>query len=210
MTSATKSSCFFSMPAPTSKRSKRSTVAPARLEQLLDGLLGILDERLAQQRDFVQRLAQPALDHLGDDLRALAFLRRLLSQDLALLGEHFGRHLGGADVARIAGRHVHRQVMRQRGGARLPAPPAHRCACRAHRRRAAPLVSSTTRAADADVLADLGHQRAAALIDALAGCQFGREQRLYIDQPSGQRQPRHDRPRSCENPARGRRSRSRS
>src|SRR5215470_6616367 len=51
------------------------------LEQLLDGGVGILDERLAGERDLAQRLAQAALDHLGDDLRRLALVLRLLGED---------------------------------------------------------------------------------------------------------------------------------
>src|SRR5580693_3536150 len=46
----------------------------AGLEQLLDALIRVLDERLTQQRDLVERFAQPTLDHLSDDLRTLAFV----------------------------------------------------------------------------------------------------------------------------------------
>src|SRR5580698_1205613 len=69
------------------------------LEQLLDRLIRILDERLTHERDFVERLAQPPLDHLRDDLRALALVPGRLAQDLALFGDDLRWHLAGIDVA---------------------------------------------------------------------------------------------------------------
>src|SRR6202035_1068362 len=61
------------------------------LEELLDRDVRILDERLPYQSDFRQILAQPALDHFGDDLRRLFLGLGLLRQNLALLIEHGGR-----------------------------------------------------------------------------------------------------------------------
>ena len=136
---------------------------------------------------------------------------RLLGEDLALLGEHLGRHVRDADVARIAGRHVHRQIMRQRGACRPRAPPARRCACRARRRRAAPLALEHHAAAHADVLADLRDQRATALRrrshrrPARAASRASRSTGRLLRASGAPR-----RPRSGGSPARARRNRSRS
>ena len=76
-TSAAKSSFFFSMPSPTTKSTKPLTVAPCALSELLDRLLAVvLDERLAEQRDFGQELGDRALDHLLDDVRPACPIRR--------------------------------------------------------------------------------------------------------------------------------------
>src|SRR5215469_9629133 len=51
------------------------------LQQLLDRLVGVLDESLAREGDLAERLAQPPLDHLRHDLRRLAFALRLAGED---------------------------------------------------------------------------------------------------------------------------------
>src|SRR2546429_9672620 len=48
------------------------------LQQLFDRHVQVLDVRLAGERDLAQGLAQPALDHPGDDLRRLALALGLL------------------------------------------------------------------------------------------------------------------------------------
>src|SRR3569833_3054273 len=97
------------------------------LQELLDRLIGILDERLTEQCDFTQRLAQATFDHLGDDLRRLALTLCLFRQNLALLAAHIGRNVGHGAVLRGAGGRG-----RGRGGGRRGR------AARRRRRRAGP------------------------------------------------------------------------
>src|SRR6185437_4255626 len=177
-----------------------------RLEQLLDRLLRLLHEGLPEQHDLVERLAQTTLDHLGDDLGALALFLRLLlcllGEDLALLGHDVGGHVAGRDEARVAGSDVHRHVVRQRfqGIARLAAGGAleryqHSDARAMHvgadDRFGASGALQYRAAAHTDVLPDLGHQRATVLIDALARGEFGLEQGLEIHGAMLERQTRH-------------------
>jgi hypothetical protein len=60
------------------------------LQKFLDRDLRILDERLAVEGDLRQELAQPALDHLGDDVGRLLLTLGLLGEDLALLVDDRG------------------------------------------------------------------------------------------------------------------------
>ena len=66
----------------------RGHLAAGLLQVLLDRLLVVLDERLAEQRDLAEPLADLALDDLGDDLLRLAgglrVVLRLLDENLAL------------------------------------------------------------------------------------------------------------------------------
>src|SRR5215469_17827467 len=50
---------------------ERQCSCASALQQLLDRQVGILDEGLARKRDLAEGLAQPAFDHLRDDLRWL-------------------------------------------------------------------------------------------------------------------------------------------
>src|SRR5690606_9857224 len=63
------------------------------LQQIADALVRILDERLAEQRDLVELLAQPPLDHLLDDLGRLTLLLGLRAEDFALFLDLVLRHL---------------------------------------------------------------------------------------------------------------------
>src|SRR5690606_34316933 len=61
-------------------------------EQLLDGPIGVLHERLLEQRHLGVELLEAALDDLLDHLLGLAALRRLLREQLALALDEVGRH----------------------------------------------------------------------------------------------------------------------
>src|SRR5205823_12668151 len=62
-------------------------------EHLLDRLLGLLDERLLDERDVLEERAQPALDNLGNRLLRLALIPGDLFGDAALVLHDVGRHL---------------------------------------------------------------------------------------------------------------------
>src|SRR5207302_1079986 len=66
---------------------ERHHLGPGALQELLDGDVRILDERLSGEGDLVQRLAQAPFDHLGDDLRRLALALGLLGENVALAPE---------------------------------------------------------------------------------------------------------------------------
>ena len=53
---------------------------------------------IRDRRDLAEGLAQPTLDHLGDDLGRLALALGLLGLDLPLLGHDVGRHVAGRKV----------------------------------------------------------------------------------------------------------------
>ena len=86
-TSAAKSDSSFSMPSPSAKRTKpviagrRADLLFGVLQRLLDGDVGIDHESLLQEDDFLVELAQPAFDHLLDDVLGLAGLARLIGKD---------------------------------------------------------------------------------------------------------------------------------
>ncbi len=98
ITSATKSSCFFSMPAPTSKRSKRRTLRLAALQQLLDRDLVVLHEGLADERrsrrGTCAACPRPSSATISAGLPSAR--RVLLGEDLALLGDRVGRDVAAA------------------------------------------------------------------------------------------------------------------
>src|SRR3546814_20869185 len=50
-------------------------------EQLLDGLVRVLDERLAEQRDLAEPLVDLAVDHLGEDLGRLRSEERRVGKE---------------------------------------------------------------------------------------------------------------------------------
>src|SRR4026207_1617037 len=56
----------------------------ARLEQMLHALLVVLDERLAEQRNFLQEFLYRSFHYLFDDVRGFAGFRGLGSSDGAL------------------------------------------------------------------------------------------------------------------------------
>ena len=58
---------------------------PLSCGELAHGLLVVLDERLLEQHALGEEVAQPAFDHLGDDVLRLAFLAGRLGEDLTLL-----------------------------------------------------------------------------------------------------------------------------
>src|ERR1700733_4932077 len=101
---------------------ERHDLGVLTLQQLLDARVRVLDERLAAKGDLAERLAQSALDHARDDLGGLALPLRLLGEDGTLARHDLGGHLRGAQVARVAGGDVHRQIVRQ---ARRAAPDRH-------------------------------------------------------------------------------------
>src|SRR5512134_2538538 len=85
------------------------------LQQLLDRLLAVfrLHEDLAQQRDLLQEFLHGALGDLVEHRLWLARLARLLDRDAALGIEQHGRHAGGIERLGLAGRDVHRDVLRK-------------------------------------------------------------------------------------------------
>ena len=157
-------------------------------KEILDGRVLIPDERLSNQGNFRQIFAQPALDHLGDDLRRLFLALGLLRQNLAFLFEHLGRHAVRIDIGRIRGRDVHGQVPRQGFIAALQRHQASDAAAMdigAERAR----CRDAHEAADRDVFADFRDQCAAPLIE--AGCavrlgeQCGKIGRRLVERHTG-------------------------
>src|SRR5262245_16884813 len=73
----------------------------------------VLDERLLQQTGLGVVLLELALDDLVDDLRRLLLVRHLLQVDLPLLLDHAPRYLLARDIQRVAGRHLHRDVLHE-------------------------------------------------------------------------------------------------
>src|SRR3984893_5909005 len=59
------------------------------LQVFFDRLLGVAHERLAEERDFGQKLVDPTFYHLGDDFRRLARFGSLRAEDRALLFDQF-------------------------------------------------------------------------------------------------------------------------
>jgi hypothetical protein len=120
-TSAAKSSTFFSIPSPTTYSVNAFTVVLAALSICSHRLLVVLDERLVEQRDFLEVLLHTAFDALGHDLRRLHRLAgsrghgrvfgRLGRRDRALALHQFGRHVGAGQGHRLHRRHVHRDVL---------------------------------------------------------------------------------------------------
>src|SRR5262249_56034830 len=72
---------------------ERTYRGPLLAEHLLDRLLGLLDERLLDERDLLEERAQPALDDLGDRLLRLALFPGDLLGDAPLLLADVGRPL---------------------------------------------------------------------------------------------------------------------
>src|SRR6185437_3017124 len=147
------------------------------LEELLDRDVRILHERLPEERDLAEGLAQPALDHLGDDLRRLALAARLLRQNLALLCHDIRRHLGLAQIAWVARCDVHRQIVSQGRVAALD-PDQRADAGSVYIRAQISRGAHHHETTNADVLADLRNQRPAALLDALTALELQSQQRL--------------------------------
>src|SRR5215475_9164629 len=88
-------------------------------QDLLDGLLRVLDEGLLGEHDVLEEGTQPTLDDLADRLLGLAFLAGHLLRDAPLVLDHVAGHLVASDIlrphrgnllrdilARLLGRHV--------------------------------------------------------------------------------------------------------
>src|SRR5215469_247656 len=88
-------------------------LADLRRDQLpyRDGL--VLDKRLLEQADFLIELLHLARDHLLGDMSRLAAGDRLRKIDFLLTGKVGFRHVFLADVFRIAGCDMHRDIMQQ-------------------------------------------------------------------------------------------------
>src|SRR5215472_8947109 len=88
-------------------------LADLRRDQLpyRDGL--VLDERLLEQADFLIELLHLARDHLLGDVSRLAARDRLRKIDFLLAREVRFRHVFFADIFRIAGCNMHRDVVQQ-------------------------------------------------------------------------------------------------
>src|SRR5437762_13922690 len=63
------------------------------LQVFLDRQLGVLDERLPEQRHLGHELVDPAVDHLGDDVSRLSRLGSLRRVNRAFALDQFARHL---------------------------------------------------------------------------------------------------------------------
>src|SRR5690606_17767516 len=70
------------------------------VDNLLDCLLVVLDERLTEQRRVLEEAVEPALHDLGQCLLRLALLARGGLGDTALVLDDVGRHVVPADVLR--------------------------------------------------------------------------------------------------------------
>src|SRR6056297_232449 len=161
------------------------------LEQRADGLVGILDERLTDQRDLCQVLVQTANDHLFDDLGRLAGVLCLRPENLFFLLQHVGRHRIGVDKGRVQRGHVHGDVAREIFVAAFKADqdanPATVNVTADH-----PAVGvDTLNAANLDVLAQLGHQLLATRLDAVAGFKLGLAKCRDVVVARGERQIGH-------------------
>src|SRR5690606_4314807 len=78
-----------------------------RLDRLLDGLVRVEHERLLQEGDLLVELAQPALDHLFDDVLRLAGFAGLLREDGALALDHRRVEVVDAERQRAGRGNVH-------------------------------------------------------------------------------------------------------
>ena len=96
-----------------SQRMKPDQLHARLLGGLADGLLVVLDERLLGQAALGVEVAQPALDHLVDDLFGLAFLAGGLGEDFPLLGDHRRVQFLLHQYGRAHGGHVHADVLGQ-------------------------------------------------------------------------------------------------
>src|SRR5262245_65857919 len=69
-------------------------------QDLLDGLLRVLHERLLGQHDVLEERAEPALHDLADRLLGLALVAGDLLRDAPLVLDHIGGHLIAGHVLR--------------------------------------------------------------------------------------------------------------
>src|SRR2546426_6000876 len=82
-------------------------------DDLLDGPIALLDERLLEEADVLVEALDLPFDDALDDLLGLAGLPGLREVDLALGLELLRRHVLTAHVARSCSRHLHRQVLHE-------------------------------------------------------------------------------------------------
>src|SRR5210317_2026317 len=79
-------------------------------EQFLNALIGILDEGLSEQGDLRQKLAQPATDHLLEDILGLAGFPGLSQKNIPFLVQDLRGNIVAPDELGSAGGHVHGQI----------------------------------------------------------------------------------------------------
>src|SRR5690606_32423402 len=146
-------------------------VSASGLDQRTHGLVRVLDERLVQQADFLEELADAAAEHLLDDFRRLASHVRLCTDDFLFLLQYLGRHVIAAHNHRRNRRHVHGHILAQLGVAAFQADQ--------HTDLAAVYIGADSTvgiqyraATHLDVLATLLHQCLAGFFDAAAISHF--------------------------------------
>src|SRR5690606_8299019 len=135
------------------------------LEQLLDRGIRILDEGLAEQRDLGEVLAQAAFNHLLDDISRLAGLGGLGDQDVLFLCNDLGRHFVSVDELRLAGSDMHGDVARDIVVAAFDIHEYANARAMEVAGKLAPGMDNGE-TAHAEVLADLGDQLTAELVEA--------------------------------------------
>ena len=157
-----RSRCFFSMPSPTTRKRVGDAPSPSSPRALLDRLLVVLHERLAEQRDLVEELLSAPSTIFSTISAGLPDSLARASMDLALAGERSS----GGNLGLRRGTAAWRRRCAWRG----PCPPPRRPRSRPARRSCTAvqvdgelaLRLQALEAADRDVLADLLHQRLAA------------------------------------------------
>src|SRR5215510_9993433 len=88
-------------------------------QDLLDGLLRVLHERLLGQHDVLEERAQPSLYDLADRLLGLAFVAGDLLRDAPLVLDHVGGHLVAGHELRPHRRHLLRDILARLPGRRV-------------------------------------------------------------------------------------------
>src|SRR5215470_16282885 len=88
-------------------------------QDLLDGLLRVLHERLLGQHDVLEEGTEPALHDLADRLLGLALVAGDLLRDAPLVLDHVGGHLIAGHVLRPHRRHLLRDILARLLGRRV-------------------------------------------------------------------------------------------
>src|SRR5690606_2373925 len=147
--------------------------AAGGLQRGLDGLVGVEHVRLPGEAGLGQGLGDLAGDHLLQDFGRLARVLDLGQRDFLLAGDGVGRDVGGRNVGRVHRGDVHRQAAGQLFIAALDLDQ-HADAAAVHVGTDVVGGVDPRHAPDLHVLADLGDQVGAGLVDALAGAEPGR------------------------------------